>query len=256
MSEAPIFSLAGKVALVSGAGQGAGAGISALLAKQGAALIINDVNAGRAEKQAQALRDAGGKAVAAVFDVTDLDAVRAGIAEGEKAIGGPVDILVNNAGNGGASGDLPMMPFAEMPPEVWRLPIDVNLYGAMNCTHTVLPGLIERGWGRIVTIASTAGTHGVNGGMAHYGAAKGGSIGFTRMVAMEVAANGITANSVALGLIKQGDIPILNQLAKGLPAGRRGTPDDVAPLCLYLASTEASWMTGQTIQLNGGAYTT
>ena len=92
--------------------------------------------------------------------------------------------------------------------------------------------------------------------MAHYGAAKGGSIALTRHIALENARFGITANSVALGLIRQDDSELLNKLARSLPVGRRGTPDDVAALCLYIASKEAAWFTGQTIELNGGAFTT
>jgi 3-oxoacyl-[acyl-carrier protein] reductase len=252
----PIFSLAGKVALVTGAGQGAGAGIAALYARQGAAIIINDVIAERAEAQAQAIREAGGKAVAQVFDVTDLEAVRRGISVAEAAIGGGVDILVNNAGNGGAGGPLKMSRFVDLPPEDWQATLAVNISGVMNCMHVALKPMIDRGWGRIITVASNAGTHGINGGMAHYGAGKGGSIALTRHIAMENARFGITANSVALGIIRQDDTELLNKLARSLPVGRRGTPDDVAALCLYIASEEASWFTGQTIQLNGGAFTT
>jgi NAD(P)-dependent dehydrogenase (short-subunit alcohol dehydrogenase family) len=252
---APIFDLTGKVALVTGAGQNAGAGISSLFARQGAAVIVNDVRPERAEAQAETIRAAGGKAVAQAFDVTDLAAVKAGVAAGEAALGGKVGILVNNAGNGGAGGLMKMMPFADMPPELWGAPIDVNLFGVMNCTHTVLRGMIDQGWGRVVTIASGAGTHGLNIGVAHYGAGKGGAIGFMRHIAVENGPYGITANTVALGLIRQTDNETLNKAARGIPVGRRGNPDDVAALCLYLASPEASWFTGQTLELNGGSNT-
>lgn len=252
----PIFSLEGRVALVTGAGQAAGAGIAALFARQGAAVIVNDVVPARAEAQAEAIRAIGGKAVAETFDVTDLAAVHSGIAAGEAAIGGPVDILVNNAGNGGAGGLLAIRPFADLPPEDWKATLDVNILGVMNCMHVVLKPMIGRAWGRIITIASSAGTHGIDGGIAHYGAGKGGSIGLTRHIAMENARFGITANSVALGLIRQDDNELLNRLARGVPVGRRGNPDDVAALCLYIASEEAAWFTGQTVQLNGGAHTT
>ena len=150
----PIFSLAGKIALVTGAGQGAGAGIAALFARQGAAIIINDVVAERAEAQAQAIRQAGGKAIAQAFDVTDLEAVRQGIAAGEAGIGGPVDILVNNAGNGGADGPLHMLPFADLPPEHWQATLAVNIYGAMNCLHVVLKPMISRGCSKHQSLAA------------------------------------------------------------------------------------------------------
>jgi len=252
----PIFDLTGKVALVTGAGQNAGAGIASLFARQGAAVIVNDVVAERAEAMAEEIRAAGGKAVAAAFDVTDLAAVKAGVAAGEAALAGSVDILVANAGNGGAGGMLKMMPFSEMPPELWNAPIAVNLYGVLNCVHAVLPGMIEKKWGRLIAMASNAGTHGLGIGVSHYGAGKGGAISFMRHMAVENGPHGITANTVALGLIRQTDDPVLNNLAKRLPSGRRGAPEDVAALCLYLASTEAAWFTGQTVQLNGGALTT
>jgi NAD(P)-dependent dehydrogenase (short-subunit alcohol dehydrogenase family) len=250
------FDLTGKVALVTGAGQNAGAGIAAGYARQGAGVIVNDVRTERAQATVDAIEAEGGRAVAQAFDVTDLAAVKAGIAAGEAALGGTVDILVNNAGNGGAEGLLKMMPFSEMPPELWAGPIAVNLYGVMNCTHAVINGMIAKNWGRLITIASGAGTHGLNIGVTHYGAGKGGAISFMRHIAMENGPHGITANTVALGLIRQTDDPTLNQLAQRLPTRRRGNPDDVAALCLYLASPEAGWFTGQTLQLNGGALTT
>jgi 3-oxoacyl-[acyl-carrier protein] reductase len=257
MSNPPaVFDLSGKTALITGAGQNAGAGIARLFARQGAAVIVNDVVAERAEAVAEEIRGAGGKAVGRAFDVTDLAAVKAGVAAAETAVGGQVDILVNNAGNGGAFGLLKMAPFSELPPEAWSIPVDVNLYGVMNCTHTVIRGMIARGWGRLITIASSAGTHGLAIGASHYAAGKGGAIGFMRHIAMENGPHGITANTVALGLIRQTDDPTLNALAKRLPVQRRGTPEDVAALCLYIASPEASWFTGQTLQLNGGAITT
>jgi NAD(P)-dependent dehydrogenase (short-subunit alcohol dehydrogenase family) len=258
MTEAaqPMFDLSGKIALVTGAGQNAGAGIAEAFARQGAAVIVNDVLAERAEETAEAIRKAGGKAVAQAFDVTNLEAVKAGVAAGEAALGGKVDILVNNAGNGGAEGGLKMKPFSEMTPDLWAAPIAVNLYGVMNCTHAVIGGMIEKNWGRLITIASGAGTHGLNIGVSHYGAGKGGAISFMRHLAMENGPFGVTANTVALGLIRQTDTPVLNELSKRLPTRRRGNPDDVGALCVYLASPEAAWFTGQTLQLNGGALTT
>jgi NAD(P)-dependent dehydrogenase (short-subunit alcohol dehydrogenase family) len=252
----PMFDLSGTVALVTGAGQNAGAGIALIFARQGAAVIINDVVAERAEATAEAIRAAGGRASAQPFDVTDLAAVKAGVAAGEAALGGQVDILVNNAGNGGAEGPLNMRPFREMTPEMWTAPIAVNLYGVLNCTHAVIGGMVEKRWGRVITIASGAGTHGLDIGVSHYGAGKGGAIGFMRHLAVENGQFGVTANTVALGLIRQTDTPALNKLAERLPTRRRGNPDDVGALCLYLASREASWFTGQTLQLGGGANTT
>jgi NAD(P)-dependent dehydrogenase (short-subunit alcohol dehydrogenase family) len=250
-----MFDLSGKVALVTGAGQNAGAGIAIGLARQGATVIANDLFEERARSTVDAIEAAGGRAVAQLFDVTDISAAEDGIRAGEALLGGTVDILVNNAGNGGAEGSVKIMRFADMPPELWRAPIDVNLFGVMTCVHLTLRNQIEKGWGRIITIASAAGTMGLDIGLSHYGAGKGGAIAFMRHIAVENGPYGITANSVSLGLIKQGDIPILNERALAIPTRQRGTPDDVAALCIYLASPEARWLTGQTIRLNGGSET-
>jgi 3-oxoacyl-[acyl-carrier protein] reductase len=245
-----IFDLAGRTALVTGAGQNVGAGVARALAGQGATVAVNDVRAERAQEVVDAITAAGGRAVAAPFDVTDTDAVRAAV----DAIGA-VDILVNNAGNGGEHGMRPQ-PFREMDPAAWEGPIRVNLYGVLNCCHAVVDGMCERGWGRIITISSGAGTRGVNIGVSPYSAGKGGGISFTRTLALEVARLGVTCNTVALGLMGMPDPKITAALAKSIPVGRTGSPDDVAAACVWLASDEASWMTGQTIELNGGALTT
>ena len=138
---------------------------------------------------------AGGSAVAAAFDVTDLDAVQAGLADHPR-----VDILVNNAGNGGAEQMRPK-PFREMAPAEWESPIEVNLRGVLNCVHAVITPMVEAGWGRIITISSGAGSAGVDIGVAPYSAGKGGGLGFMRSLALENAPFGVTANSVALGLM-------------------------------------------------------
>ena len=189
-----MFRLDGRTAVVTGAGQNTGAGIAETLAAQGAHVFVNDVVADRADEVAARLRDAGGSAEALPFDVTDLEAVRAALAER------PIDILVNNAGNAGAETMRPK-PFAETEPSEWNGAIAVNLGGVMHCTHAVLPGMIERGHGRVIGIVSGAGTQGVGIGVAAYSAGKGGAAGLLRSVALEVAATGVTVNSIALGLM-------------------------------------------------------
>jgi len=244
-----VFDLTGRVALVTGAGQHVGAGIARALAAQGARVAVNDIVGERAEAVAA---ETGG--LAAAFDVTDLAAVTAGVAEVTARLG-PVDILVNNAGNAGAH-QMRMTPFREMEPAQWMAPINVNLFGVLNCTHAVIGGMCERRWGRVITISSGAGTIGIPIGVSTYGAGKGGAISFMRHLAVENARLGVTANTVALGLMQPGTEDSTAALARQIPVGRTGRPEDVGPLCVYLASDEASWITGQTIELNGGSVTT
>ncbi len=248
-----MFELNDKVALVTGAGQNVGAGIARALAAQGAAVAVNDVRPERAAETVAAIVDAGGRAVVAGFDVTDYDEVVAGMADAVAALG-PIDILVNNAGNGGAEGMKPTQ-FRESEPASWRGPIDVNLYGVMNCSRVVINPMCERGWGRIVTIASGAGVVGLNIGVSPYGGGKGGSIGFMRHLAVENARSGVTANTIALGLMGMPDPKVTAALARQIPVGRTGTPDDVGAAVVYLASPEAEWVTGQTVHVNGGSVT-
>ena len=245
-----MFDLQGRTALVTGAGQNVGTGIALALAGQGARVLINDLHADRAEDVARRIEAAGGSAEPLPFDVTDLAAVRSTLRSGAA-----IDILVNNAGNAGAERMHPM-PFMEMEPEAWEAPISVNLYGVLHCCHTVVPAMCEQGWGRIITISSGAATAGTNIGVSAYSAGKGGALAFTRSLALEVAKHGVTVNSVAIGLMTIADTEVTARLARSIPIGRTGTPADVAPACVWLASEEASWVTGQTVQVNGGSVTT
>ncbi len=249
-SVAGVFGLDGRVALVTGAGQGVGAGIAAALAARGAAVAVNDLDLDRAEAIAAAIAGADGRAVPVVFDVTDHDAVVAGIAEVEAELGA-IDVLVNNAGNGGAEPMHPT-PFRESEPSDWRGPIDVNLYGVLHCSRTVIGGMCDRGFGRVITISSGAGLVGLRLGVAAYGAGKGGAIGFMRHLAIEHARLGVTANTIAIGLMETASSEVTAALARSVPVGRCGRPTDVAALCVYLASDEAAWMTAQTLHLDGG----
>jgi len=250
-----MFDLHGKLALVTGAGQGVGAGIAAALAAQGATVAVNDVRGERAQQTVDAVTSAGGAAFALPFDVTDYASVTAAIGD-VTAAHGPVQILVNNAGNGGAEGMQPAQ-FRDSDPASWEGPIAVNLYGVLNCSRAVVNPMCERGWGRIITISSGAGIVGLRIGVSPYGAGKGGALAFMRHLAVETARFGVTANTLALGLMNVQGAPneTTAALARQIPVGRLGTPDDVGAACVYLASGEASWMTGQTIQINGGAVT-
>jgi NAD(P)-dependent dehydrogenase (short-subunit alcohol dehydrogenase family) len=249
-----VFDLTGKVALVTGSGQSVGAGIARTLAAQGATVAVNDILEDRAAATAATISDAGGHAAAFPFDVTDLGAVDNGIDAVEGALG-PVDILVNNAGNAGAPG-MVVSQFRDMDPAVWDRFVAVNLYGVLNCSRAVIDGMCERGWGRVITISSGAGVTGMRMGISIYAAAKSGAIGFMRHLAMEVARQGVTANTVALGLMGVQELTELTRdTARQIPVGRLGSPEDVGAACAYLASDEAAWMTGQTINLNGGSTT-
>ncbi|MGI9603378.1 MAG: SDR family NAD(P)-dependent oxidoreductase [Acidimicrobiales bacterium] len=246
-----MFDLSSRTALVTGAGQSVGQGIAETLAAAGAHVVVNDIVGERADAVAEAITAAGGSAEVSAFDVTDLDSLTTAV-DGV----GPIDIVVNNAGNGGAQGMVPK-PFVDMTPTDWEGPIRVNLYGVLNTTHALLGAMTERGWGRLITISSGAGSIGVGIGVSPYSAAKGGAQAFMRSIAIEVAKTGVTANSVALGLMENvagGDVT--GPMSRGIPVGRLGSPADVAAMCLYLASDEAAWVTGQTMHVNGGNVTT
>jgi 3-oxoacyl-[acyl-carrier protein] reductase len=239
------FDLSGRRALVTGAGQGVGVGIVRALAAHGAAVVVNDLHADRA----QAVAGSVPGAVATAFDVTDGEAVTAAFIQV-----GPIDILVNNAG---VPEGMEIRPFDQMDPAEWAPYVDIALYGVLHCCRAVLGGMKERGWGRIITIASGAGVTGLDLGVSLYGAGKGAAIAFMRHLAIENAKTGVTANSLALGLMAvAGDPSITEHIARTIPVGRCGEPEDVGAIVVYIASEEASWLTAQTINLNGGAHPT
>lgn len=247
-----MFDLSGKCALVTGAGQGIGTGIARHLGKQGARVLVNDYFEERAEQAAEALSREGLDTSPLAFDVTNREAVVGALASFD------VDIVVNNAGNAGAKMMQPA-PFREMDPALWASPIDVNLHGVMNTTHATLKGMCARGFGRLITISSGAGSVGLPIGVAPYGAGKAGAMSFMRHMAIENARLGVTANSIALGLMEMTEVTdaaLVDRLAKTVPVGRLGTGEDLGPAVVWLASNEASFVTGQTIHVNGGGVTT
>jgi 3-oxoacyl-[acyl-carrier protein] reductase len=246
-----VFDLRNRVALITGAGQNLGAEIAQLLAAHGAAVVVNDLFEARASTVAAAIQSRGGQAVAITADVTDLDAVRRMVAEATEALG-PIDILVNNAGVP-PNPSWELLPFHQTSPESWRPWIDINLYGVLHCCHATVGGMVERGWGRVVNIVSDAGRTG-EALLTVYCAAKAGAAGFSRALAKEVAPHGVTVNALSLGTLgpPDGNLEVIERLARRYPVGRIGSPADVAPAVLWLASDEASWVTGQTIPLNGG----
>jgi 2-hydroxycyclohexanecarboxyl-CoA dehydrogenase len=246
-----MFDLTGHTALVTGAGQGMGLGIAKALAAQGARVAVNDYYAERAEKAAAQIRDNGGTTVGIDADVSDLKSVQKMIAEIERQFG-PVDILVNNAGV--PIDGMKIAPFINTPVEDWERFLNLNLRGVMNCVHSVLHGMCERRWGRIITISSESWRQGFNMGLSLYAASKAGAVGFMRQLSSEVAASGVTANCVSLGTMN--NTPKAEAIAKhSTTVGRAGTPEDVGAAVVYFASEEASWVTGQVLPLNGGGFT-
>lgn len=244
-----------RVALVTGAGAGVGLATARKLVERGVAgaVAVNDVDGERAAAAAKEIEALGGRALAVTADVTSWDGVQAMVDQVAGALG-PVDILVNNAGV--PRNALPA-PFATSSPEDWEPWISLNLDAVMYCTRAVLPSMIERSWGRIVTVVSDAARVGESG-LTPYAAAKAGAAGFTRSVATEVGRHGITANSVALGTIKHGVVAqFLDEAAeakmlKRYTVKRLGTTEDPAALVAFLASDDAEWITGQTYPVNGG----
>lgn len=243
-----MFDLTGKTALVTGSGRGVGAGIARALSSQGARIAINDYFPERADEMVSGLQAQGVKAVSAPFDVTDMAAVKVGIAHIEANLG-PVDILVNNVGTL-PHGMMPT-PFLETPEDEWKQHLDNNMYGTLNCCKSVVKSMGERGWGRIIAISSDAGRVG-HLGSSVYGAAKAGMEGLMRTLAKELGPRGVTANSIVLGLINTVPPEFAEGAEKYFATRRIGTPEDIGAAAAYLASEEASWVTGHSLVVNGG----
>jgi len=240
--------LTGRRALITGAGQNVGAGIARVLAARGALVGVNDVFPDRAERVVEEIRAAGGVAEPVVADVTDLAAVT-------EAFGrfGPIDILVNNAGIP-VSG-ISMKKFVDEDPAEWKVLVDLNVYGPLNCTHVALPGMLDRGWGRVITISSESARVG-DKLIATYAAAKGAGPALMRSLAKEVGRHGITCNSLSLatqnnaGTDEESGMALKQLRSYIVP--RLGKASDVAAAAAWLVSDDAAWVTGQTIPINGG----
>lgn len=256
------FDLKGRVAVVTGAGQSVGRGIAHMLAAHNAAVAVNDFFADRAETVVAEIREMGGKAFPMVCDVSDYEAVKAGVAQVEQDLG-PVSILVNNAGNIGPSGYQKEFPlFWTTEPADWDKFFKVNLFGVMHCSRAVLPGMAERKHGRIVTIISDA-SRTTEPRMADYCAAKAGAAGFMRGIAGDGGRYGITANSISIATMEHPNMTpeqrdarmasdaVKAQLSKYV-IRRFGKPSDVAAVALLLSSDAGGWITGQTYAVDGG----
>ena len=243
--------LTGKVALVTGAAQGIGRAIALLLARNGADIVVSDINLEKAEETAKEIRAIGPKATAVKVDVSNLsDVERMVEALIEKLA--KIDILVNNAG---ITRDKLILRMTE---EDWDAVLGVNLKGTFNCTKTVIRHMAKQRSGKIVNIASVVGEMG-NAGQANYSASKAGVIGLTKTIAREYAQRGINVNAIAPGYIETPMTDALpekskEELKKLIPMERLGKPEDVAEAVFFLVCEESSYITGQVLNVNGGIY--
>ena len=242
------------MAFVSGAARGIGRAIAEKLAADGRAVAIADLLDEKARETALAIEKNGGTAIAVTLDVTSPDSVAAAVAKATERLGA-IDVLVNNAGWD------ELHPFLETDEPFWDRVIDVNFKGVLRLTKAVLPGMVDRRWGRIVSISSDAGRVG-SSGESVYAGAKGATIAFMKTIAREVARNGVTANAVCPGptdtamlqqvMSGEGGDKVRDAMTRAVPMKRLGTPKDIAAAVAFLASEDAGYITGQALSVSGG----
>jgi 2-hydroxycyclohexanecarboxyl-CoA dehydrogenase len=244
-----------KVAFVSGAARGIGRAIASKLVGEHCAVAVADVLEDQARTAAGEIEAGGGRAVAIALDVTDTASVEQAVGQAVQSLG-PIDILVNNAGWD------EFRSFLETDEPFWDRVIEVNFKGCLRVTRVVLPGMVERGWGRVVNIGSDAGRVG-SSLESVYSGSKGAVIAFTKTIAREVARSGVTANTVCPGPT---DTPLLEEMVaaggdsarvieamrRAVPMKRLAMPEEVAAAVSFLASEEAGFITGQTLSVSGG----
>ncbi|MBI5878817.1 MAG: 3-oxoacyl-ACP reductase FabG [Chloroflexi bacterium] len=248
-----MFSLDGKIALVTGGARGLGRADCLALSEAGARVVAADVNETGAENTAEMARAMGRDALALKVDVRDRAQVKAMIQRIKQEFGAAPDILVNNAATLDNTAQV-----QDMPDELWDRDIAVNLTGAYNVTKALWPELMAKKWGRVISMASVAGTMG-GFGQASYAATKAALIGFTRTLALEGARHGITANAIVPGIIGTeafGKIPdaMRDRMRARVAMRREGEPRDIATLVVFLASPEARYITGAAVPVTGGLH--
>lgn len=244
-----------RVSIVTGGASGIGLGIARQFAADGHHVAILDRDGAAAEAAAADLQREGAKSVAVPVDVADRPSVDTACAQVRDALG-PIEILVTSAGI--ESFD----PVLDITAEKWDRIVAVNLTGTFACIQAALPDMLAASWGRIVTISSSSAQSGAPS-MAHYAASKGGVISLTRALAVELARQGISVNTIAPSLVDTpmaraaedaGDFPGVDVIGPMVPLGRAGTPADIAAACAFLCSDGGSYITGQVIGVNGGMY--
>jgi 3-oxoacyl-[acyl-carrier protein] reductase len=243
--------LTGRVALVTGAAQGIGKAVALLLARNGADIVVSDINLEKAEETANEINSIGQKALAVKVDVANWNDVER-MVEVILEKFAKIDILVNNAG---ITRDKLILRMTE---EDWDAVLNVNLKGTFHCTKAVVRHMAKQRSGKIVNIASVVGEMG-NAGQANYSASKAGVIGLTKTIAREFAQRGININAIAPGYIETPMTEVLPEKAKEelkrlIPMERLGKPEDVAEAVLFLVSEESNYITGQVLNVNGGIY--
>ncbi len=242
-----------KVAVVTGGGSGIGEATCHHLAGRGRRVAVVDLDGDAAERVAQDLRSDGTVAIGLVADVTDRPAVDAAFEQARQQLG-PTEILVTSAG-------LAMFTsFLDIAPEEWNRVFDINIKGTFHCCQVALPDMLSTGWGRIVMISSSSAQRG-SPKAPHYAAAKGAVMALSKSLALTYAPYGITVNNIPPSGIEtpmqhqgqaSGDLPPNEIMAKAIPMGHLGTPDDIAAAVAFLTSEEAGYITGQTLGVNGG----
>lgn len=241
-----------RVAFITGAGRGIGRQIAQTLAAKQIQIVVTDVNEVNANETVSLIEQAGGTAIAVLCDVTKLNSVETAVKEAVNQLG-RIDILVNNAGWD------KIEPFLKSEPSTWETILNINLMGQIHTSKTILPLMIENGYGKVVNIASDSGRVG-SSGEAVYSAAKGGVISFTKTLAREMARHQINVNCIAPG---PADTPLFKEigeynegiteaLVKAIPFRRLAQPEDIANSVAFLVSDEANYITGQTLSVNGG----
>ncbi|MCK9862182.1 glucose 1-dehydrogenase [Paenibacillus sp. ATY16] len=251
------FDLTGKVALVTGASGGIGRAIAAALAASGAKVIVNYLNSREAAEEAvESIRQNGGEAVAIQADVSKAGEAELLVSEAERAFGRPVELLVNNAGH-----LVQRIPNEEMTEEHYSRIMDVNLKSAVFVSKAVIPGMKAAGGGCIVNLTSVAAHNGGGPGASIYAASKAAVIAYTKGLAKEQAVSGIRVNAISPGFIGNTafhatftSAAAREATVKGIPLGREGTPEDVAGVALFLVSDLSAYLTGETIEVNGGMF--